>query len=154
MIFGCFKQAHAGIMLNTTTNELYFMTTSFDELVIYDMIYFELKVNALKRTIKFYHTLLELEVFYDGQEVDSCSIYLHVLGLQLTLRHINGDNYRESAVMRFSTFNIETVESHPSESGGITESVSDVPDVVSLTVLRDFDNNRNCFAAPPKVRSS
>ncbi len=150
------EEADAGSIFNTTQDELWFMTKSFDELVMHDRIYFELKVKDLNRAKKFYHDVFGLEVFHDAQnEVGWCSMCLPVPGVQLALQCVDEVNpSNDSASLIFSVFDIEAVESYLRERGVSTKPIADIPDVVSLLIMKDPDNNGICFAAPPRVRSS
>jgi predicted enzyme related to lactoylglutathione lyase len=132
------------------------MTKSFDELVMHDRIYFEIKVKDLNRAKKFYHDVFGLEVFYDApREVGWCSMCLPVPGVQLALQCVteDGNNIGASSLV-FSIFDIDAIESYLKEKGVTTRPIADLPDVVSLLVMEDPDENRICFAAPPRARSS
>jgi len=148
--------ADAGIILNTISNWFYFMTKIFDELVMHDRIYFEIKVKDLNRAKKFYQDVFGLEVFDDaGEEAGWCSMCLPVPGVQLALQRVGeGNNHKSSASLIFSIFDIEAVESYLKKKGVTPRPIVDLPDMVSLLVMEDPDENEICFASPPRVRSS
>ncbi len=132
------------------------MTKSFDELVMHDRIYFEMKVQDLDRAKKFYHDVFGFEVFYDaGEKVGWCSMCLPVPGTQLALQRVGENNQqKQSASLVFSVVDLEAMELYLKSRGVKTKPIADLPDIVSLLVIEDPDGNEICFASPPRVRSS
>ncbi len=132
------------------------MTENFDELVKHDRIYFEIKVKDLDRAKKYYHDIFGLDVFYDaGEKVGWCSMCLPVPGAQLAIQRVSEDSKQKgSASLVFSVFDIEAVESYLKRRGIDTQPITDLPDIVSLLVIKDPDENEICFASPPRIRSS
>ncbi|MFW9843104.1 MAG: VOC family protein [Candidatus Thorarchaeota archaeon] len=132
------------------------MIDNFDELVKHDRIYFEIKVQDLNRSKKFYHDTFGLEVFNDaGEEVGWCSMCLPVPGTQLALQQVSEfDQQKRSAALVFSVFDIEATESYLKRKGIDTGPIVDIPNMVSLLIINDPDENEICFASPPRVKRS